>query len=93
MEGVRLLFADRRLRLLVTLLSCIAGFEGLVIGVLVLVAPRKTGVYIPVPMVYFSLQDAIGTVPGALLTERFVARIGSALTLLVDASGPAGWHT
>lgn len=80
-EGVKLLVADRRLRLLLITLATLAGLQGLVSGVLVLVATKDWGVH-PGAYGVFLAAGAIGTVPGALLAERLVARFESALTLL-----------
>ncbi|MGA8679151.1 MAG: MFS transporter [Acidimicrobiales bacterium] len=83
-DGVRLLFGDRRQRVLLTLIAALSGLQGLVAGVLVLLARHLWGVE---PRFYgvFLAAGAVGNVPGALLADRIVTRIGSAATLLSAA--------
>jgi MFS family permease len=83
-DGARLLFRDRRLRLLVTLIAALAGLQGLVSGILVLVAMHDWGVHARFYGVFLA-AGAVGNVPGALLADRIVTRIGSAGTLLAAA--------
>jgi len=82
--GARLLWGDRRLRLLLFTLSSLCGLQGLVAGILVLVATRDWGVH-PGAYGLFLAAGAIGTVPGALMVERLVSRVGSAVTLISSA--------
>ena len=81
LDGAKLLVKDRSLRLLVTLLAALAGLQGLVGGVLVLVATRRWGVH---ESAYgaFLAAGAVGNVPGALLASRTVTRIGSVPALI-----------
>ncbi len=81
LDGVRLLWRDRRLRVIVTLVATLAGLQGLVGGVMVLVATRDWGVHASYYGVFVA-AGAAGNVPGALLANRIVARLGSATTLL-----------
>ncbi|MHB1509843.1 MAG: MFS transporter [Acidimicrobiales bacterium] len=81
LDGVRLLWRDRRLRVVVTLVATLAGLQGLVGGVMVLVATRDWGVHASYYGVFVA-AGAVGNVPGALLASRIVARLGSAGTLL-----------
>jgi MFS family permease len=83
-DGARLLFRDRRLRVLVTLIAALSGLQGLVAGVLVLVATRDWGVHASLYGVFLA-AGAVGNVPGALLASRIVARVGSSATLLSAA--------
>jgi MFS family permease len=81
LDGAKLLMHDRALRLLVTLLAALAGLQGLVGGVLVLVATRRWGLH---QSAYgaFLAAGAVGNVPGALLASRTVARIGNVPALI-----------
>lgn len=83
-DGTRLLFRDRRLRLLVTLIATLSGLQGLVSGILVLVATHDWGVH---PRYYgvFLAAGAVGNVPGALMADRIVAKIGTSATLVAAA--------
>lgn len=83
-DGARLLWRDRRLRVLVALIAALAGLQGLVAGVLVLVATRDWGVHASYYGVFVA-AGAAGNVPGALLANRIVTKLGSAATLLSAA--------
>jgi MFS family permease len=83
-EGGRLLLGDRRLRLLVTLISVLAGMQGLVAGILVLIAVRDWGVHAGFYGLFVA-AGGLGNIPGALLAGRIVAKLGSAVTLLAAA--------
>jgi Major Facilitator Superfamily len=83
-EGGRLLFADRRLRLLVIFIAVLAGLQGLVAGILVLIATRDWGVHTSLYGVFVA-TGAVGNIPGALLAGRIVAKLGNAVTLLAAA--------
>jgi len=84
LEGVRRLWKDRSLRILVSLLAALAGLQGLATGVLVIVAtvdwhvPR--GLY-----GLFLAVGAAGNVPGALLADRIARRIGDVATVIASA--------
>ena len=81
LDGARRLMGDRALRLLVALLAALAGLQGLVGGVLVLVATKRWGLH---PSAYgaFLAAGAVGNVPGALLANRIVMRIGNVPALI-----------
>jgi MFS family permease len=81
LEGLRVLLRDRRLRVLVLLLGMLSGLQGLVSGVLVLVATRDWGVHTSTYGVFLA-AGAIGVVPGAMAAEAMVQRFGSAPVLL-----------
>jgi MFS family permease len=83
-DGARLLRSDERLRVLVTLIAALSGLQGLVAGILVLVATRNWGVHASYYGVFLA-AGAVGNVPGALLADRIVTRIGSAATLISAA--------
>lgn len=84
LEGFRRLFRDRRLRVLVSLVAALSGFQGLAAGVLVLVATRDWGVRLDLYGVFVA-AGAVGNIPGALFAERMRARLGSARLLLCAA--------
>ena len=84
-DGARHLFGDRRLRLLVVMLSSFTCLQGLVSGVLVLIATRDWGVHAGAYGAFLA-AGAVGNVPGAIVAERLVARFGRALTLLGSAT-------
>jgi len=83
-DGARLLYRDRQLRVLVTLIASLSGLQGLVAGVLVLVATKDWGVSSGLYGVFLA-AGAVGNVPGALLANRIVSRIGNSATLLMAA--------
>ncbi len=81
LDGARQIVKDRSLRLLVTLLTALAGLQGLVMGVLVIVATVDWRV----PKSLYGLflaAGAAGNVPGALLADRIATRIGNIPTLI-----------
>lgn len=80
-EGARLLFADRRLRVLVLIVSSLAGLQGMETGVLVLLATKLWGVHAGAYGVFLA-AGAVGNLLGSVVTERFVRRFGSATTLI-----------
>jgi MFS family permease len=84
LDGARQLIKDRSLRLLVTLLAALAGLQGLVMGVLVIITTVEWGV----PKSLYGLflaAGALGNVPGALLADRVANRFGSVRTLIGSA--------
>jgi len=84
LHGARWLMKDRTLRLLVILLTALAGLQGIVLGVLVIVATTDWGV--PKSLYgAFLAAGALGNVPGALLADRVSSRIGSIPTLISAA--------
>jgi MFS family permease len=84
LDGARLLVKDRSLRLLVTLLAALAGLQGLVMGVLVIIATVDWGVSKSLYGLFLA-AGAAGNVPGALLADRIATRIGSIPTLIASA--------
>jgi len=83
-EGVKLLFADRRLRVLVLIVSSLAGLQGMETGVLVLLATTLWGVHTGAYGIFLAV-GAVGNLVGSVVTERFVGRFGSASTLIGSA--------
>jgi MFS family permease len=84
LDGARQLLKDRSLRLLVTLLAALAGLQGLVMGVLVIVATVDW--HVPKALYgVFLAAGAAGNVPGALLADRFAHRMGNIPTLIASA--------
>ena len=84
LDGARQLIKDRSLRLLVSLLAALAGLQGIVMGVLVIVATVDWGV----PKSLYGLflaAGAAGNVPGALLADRIANGIGNVRTLVASA--------
>ena len=76
------------MRLLVTLLAALAGLQGLVMGVLVIVATLDWGV----PKELYGLflaAGAVGNVPGALLADSFASRLGN-IPMLIGAAIVSG---
>lgn len=84
LDGARRLARDRPLRLLVTLLATLAGLQGLVMGVLVIIATTDWGVHRSLYGLFLA-AGAVGNVPGALLADRVARRIGSIPTLISSA--------
>lgn len=84
LDGFRQLMRDRSLRLLVSLLAALAGLQGLVMGVLVIVATVDWGVPKSLYGVFLAV-GAAGNVPGALLADRVATRIGNVPTLVTSA--------
>ncbi len=100
-EGVRFLWNDRRLRILVLMVTCLSGLQGMESGVLVLLATTKWGV----PEGAYGLFIAVGaagTLLGSLSANRLVRRFDSARTLIGVAiisgvgylimAAAQGWH-
>jgi MFS family permease len=84
LDGARQLLKDRSLRLLVSLLAALAGLQGLVMGVLVIIATVDWGVSKSLYGVFLA-AGAAGNVPGALLADRVANRIGNVPTLVASA--------
>ncbi len=80
LDGARQLVKDQSLRLLVTLLAALAALQGLVMGVLVIIATVDWGVSKSLYGVFLA-AGAVGNVPGALLADRIATRIGNIPTL------------
>jgi len=83
-EGVRLLFADRRLTLLVLMVATLAGLQGMEAGVLVLLATTEWGVRQGAYGLFLGI-GAAGSLFGSFAASSVVARFGSARTLIAAA--------
>ncbi len=83
-EGAKLLFADRRLRVLLGMVSCLAGLQGMEAGVLVLLATTEWGIRSGAYGIFLAV-GALGNVVGSLLANRLVQRFRSAWTLIGSA--------
>jgi hypothetical protein len=80
-EGVRLLFADRRLRVLVVVVALLALFQGMEGGVLVLLATKEWGVQEGAYGLFLA-SAALGNLLGSALADGQVRRFGSARALI-----------
>jgi MFS family permease len=83
-EGARYLFADRRLRVLLAVVSSLALLQGMEGGVLVLLATKEWGIK-PAAYGVFLAVGAAGNLLGSVVAARLVARFGSAPTLIAAA--------
>ncbi len=83
-EGARYLFADRRLRVLLAVVSSLALLQGMEGGVLVLLATEEWGIR-PAAYGIFLAVGAAGNLVGSVVAVRLVARFGSAQTLIAAA--------
>jgi hypothetical protein len=84
-EGARFLFSDRRLRVLVLMVGSLAGLQGMVSGVLVLLATQEWGVRTGAYGLFLA-AGALGALLGSLIASRSVKRFGSAKTLIGTAT-------
>jgi MFS family permease len=80
-EGVRLLFADRRLRVLVLMVASLSLFQGMESGILVLLATKVWGVRQGAYGLFLAAA-AVGGLLGSALADGRVRRFGSARTLI-----------
>jgi MFS family permease len=80
-EGARLLFADRRLRVLVLMIGSLSFFQGMESGVLVLLATKVWGVR-ESTYGFFLAVAALGGLVGSALADGRVRRYGSAPTII-----------
>ena len=80
-EGVRLLFADRRLRVLVLMVASLSLFQGMEGGVLVLLATTEWGVREGLYGLFLA-ATAVGNLLGSALADGQVRRFGSARALI-----------
>lgn len=80
-EGVRLLFADRRLRILLLMVASLAGLQGMEAGVLVLLATTEWGVREGAYGVFLA-AGAAGNLIGSFGANRLVRRFGSGRALI-----------
>ena len=76
-EGCRYLFADRRLRVLLAVVSSLAALQGVEGGVLVLLATTEWHIR-PAAYGVFLAVGAAGNLLGSVVAARLVAEIGSA---------------
>jgi MFS family permease len=80
-EGVRILWADRRLRLLILMVTALAGLQGMESGVLVLLATTEWGVREGAYGLFLA-AGAAGSLLGSLAANMLVRRYESAQTLI-----------
>ncbi len=83
-EGLRLIFSDRRLVLLVLMVATLAGLQGMEAGVLVLLATTEWGVRQGAYGLFLGF-GAVGSLLGSFAASSLVGRIGSARTLVAAA--------
>jgi len=83
-EGVRLLFADHRLRVLLIMVASLAGLQGMEAGVLVLLATTEWGVREGAYGLFLA-TGALGFLLGSVAADGIVRRFGGARTLLAAA--------
>jgi MFS family permease len=83
-EGGRYILADRRLRVLLAVVSSLTLLQGMEGGVLVLLATTEWGIK-PAAYGVFLAVGAAGNLVGSVLAARLVARFGSAQTLIAAA--------
>jgi MFS family permease len=84
-EGVRLLFADHRLRVLLALVASLAGLQGMEGGVLVLLATKEWGISEGAYGLFLA-TGAAGALLGSFLADTIARRIGGARALLAAAT-------
>lgn len=80
-EGLRVIWDDRRLRILVLMVASLAGLQGMEAGVLVLLATTEWGVREGAYGVFLA-AGAVGNLLGSLAANRLVRRFDSAQTLI-----------
>ena len=80
-EGVRYIFADRRLRILILMVASLAGLQGMEGGVLVLLATTEWGVREGAYGLFLA-AGAAGSLLGSFGANRAVRRFGSARALI-----------
>ena len=80
-EGVRFLYKDNRLRILITMVACLSLLQGMEFGVLVLLATTKWGVS-EWAYGFFLAAGAAGSLIGSILSDGRVRRFGSGRTLI-----------
>jgi MFS family permease len=80
-EGIRMLFSDPDLRVLVVLVASLSGLQGMESGVLVLLATTVWGVREGAYGLFLAI-GATGSMLGSVVTSGVVSRFGSARTLI-----------
>ena len=88
-DGARLLRSDERLRVLVTLIAALSGLQGLVAGILVLVATRNWGV--PCALLAVRIVTRIGSA-ATLISAAVVSGVAYVVMALAHSwmlAGPA----
>jgi MFS family permease len=80
-EGLRLLFADERLRLLLLMVGTLAGLQGMEGGILVLLATKIWGVGTAAYGLFLA-AGAAGFLVGSLWANRLVRGFGNGQTLI-----------
>jgi len=80
-EGIRLLFSNPDLRILVVLVASLSGLQGMESGVLVLLATTVWGVREGAYGLFLAI-GATGSMIGSIVTSGVVSRFGSARTLI-----------
>jgi len=80
-EGIRLLLADARLRILLILITSLALLQGMESGVLVLLATKRWGVSEGAYGLFLA-GVAIGNIVGSLIAEGQAKRFGSARAII-----------
>jgi MFS family permease len=80
-EGARLVFADKRLRVLLLMVTSLAGLQGMEMGVLVLLATTEWGVRTGAYGLFLA-AGAAGNLLGSVVADRQVRRFGGARALV-----------
>jgi MFS family permease len=83
-EGIRVLFSEPDLRVLVLLVASLSGLQGMESGVLVLLATTVWGVREGAYGLFLAI-GATGSMLGSVATSGVVSRFGSARTLIAAA--------
>jgi glycerophosphoryl diester phosphodiesterase/MFS family permease len=81
LEGLRLLLADRRLRVLLLMVMSLSGLQGMESGVLVLLATTEWGVR-QGAYGFFLAAGAVGGLLGSFVADSIVRRVRGARTLI-----------
>jgi MFS family permease len=80
-EGARLVFADKRLRILLLMVTSLAGLQGMEMGVLVLLATTEWGVRTGAYGLFLA-AGAAGNLVGSVIADRQVRRFGGPRALV-----------
>ena len=81
LEGMRLLLADRRLRILLLMVASLSALQGMEGGVLVLLATTEWGVRQGVYGLFLA-TGALGAIVGSFVADSIVRRLGGARALI-----------